>query len=195
MKYVPPLNGDTADTNRSWVDENAALGKEGSIPPGDAFEHPQREIVHVIAQSGLTPDDADLTQLNQAIDAKIAAASGLSPYDIPFNAGLDADLVAEDLVIKHYGTMVMAREITPVSVIAKLETAPTGSSIVFDLTADGVSIFSALPSFAPDTGNYVAGTLTADVKLAKGAVLRFVVSAVGTTTPGAGLRIGIEGRV
>ncbi|MEH6630153.1 MAG: hypothetical protein V7776_04980 [Halopseudomonas aestusnigri] len=195
MKYVPPLNGDTGNVNRSWVDENVALGEEGSIPPGDAFEHPQREIVHVITESGLTPDGEDLTQLNQAIDAKIAAASGLSPYDIPFNAGLDADLVAEDLIIKHYGTMIMAREITPVSVIAELETAPTGSSVVFDVTADGVSIFSALPSFAADTGNYLAGTLVADVKLAKDSVIRFVVSAVGTTTPGAGLRIGIEGRV
>src|SRR5580765_443378 len=39
----------------------------GSIPPASSIEYPQREIVKVIGASSWTPDNADLTQLAQAI--------------------------------------------------------------------------------------------------------------------------------
>ncbi|WP_085908465.1 hypothetical protein [Kiloniella majae] len=191
MKYIPPI-GKTGDA--PYVDGDPDLAIEGDAVSARAWEHPMREIDNVIKLTGLTPSEADLTQLNQALDLKIAAASSLSPYDIPFNAGFDGDLVAEDLEVKTYSTMIIAREITPIDVIAKLETAPVGSGVVFDLTADGVSIFDALPSFAVDTGNYLPGTLKANVKIAKGAVLNFAVTGVGSTTAGAGLRIGLDGR-
>ncbi|MEM7047818.1 MAG: tail fiber protein [Pseudomonadota bacterium] len=67
MKYVPPVNGDQDDPDRSYVNENAASGIEGSIPSGAAFEHPIREIVNVITEAGMTPTEDDLTQLTAAI--------------------------------------------------------------------------------------------------------------------------------
>lgn len=191
MQYIPPI-GKTGEA--PYVDGDPALAIEGDAVSAKAWEHPMREIDNVIKLSGLTPDEADLTQLDQALNLKIAAASSLSPYDIPFNAGFDGDLVAEDLTVKTYGSMILAREVTVIDVVAELETPPTGSGIVFDLTADGVSIFDALPSFAFDTGNYVPGTLKAGIKIAKGAVLNFAVTGIGSGTAGAGLRIGLDGR-
>lgn len=74
MQYVPPVNGDVGNPDRSYVNANVSIGLEGSIPDGRAIEHPIREIVNVIGSAGLTPDEDDLTQLDQAIDIKIAAA-------------------------------------------------------------------------------------------------------------------------
>ena len=67
MDYVTPLNGDQNDDNRPYIDENAGIGIEGSIPRAAAFEHPLREIINVISEANLVPDSDDLTQLHQAI--------------------------------------------------------------------------------------------------------------------------------
>lgn len=80
MKYVPPINGNSADENRSYWNFDAATGLQGAIPVAAAFEHPQREILAVIAAAGLTPSAEDLTQLRQAIGGLIAAAvAGIDP--------------------------------------------------------------------------------------------------------------------
>lgn len=80
MKYIPPLNGNSADENRSYWNFDAATGLQGAIPVAAAFEHPQREILAVIAAAGLTPSTEDLTQLRQAIGGLIAAAvAGIDP--------------------------------------------------------------------------------------------------------------------
>ena len=74
MEHVPPYG--SADPNASYVDRNSPGAVKGSFIPAAALEHPQREIVAVITAAGLTPSKADLTQLKQAIDALIAAATG-----------------------------------------------------------------------------------------------------------------------
>lgn len=73
MEYVPPINGDTGDPDRSYINANPGAGQQGSIPAAEAIEHPIREIVNVIEEAGLTPDGGDLTQLYLAIVAIIAA--------------------------------------------------------------------------------------------------------------------------
>lgn len=69
MNYIHPFNEITGqiDPDLSWVNEGVASGVEGSIPPARYFHDLQMEILHVIQQSGLTPDEGDLTQLYQAI--------------------------------------------------------------------------------------------------------------------------------
>lgn len=69
MQYIPPINGDTGNPNRSYVNANPSLGVEGSIPPAEAFEHVIREVVNAITAAGLTPSGANLTQLAAAIAA------------------------------------------------------------------------------------------------------------------------------
>lgn len=69
MQYIHPFNELTSqiDPDLAWVNEGVASGVEGSIPPARFFHDLQMEILHVIQQSGLTPDEGDLTQLYQAI--------------------------------------------------------------------------------------------------------------------------------
>lgn len=76
MKYVPPLNGDTTNANRSYVNADVNTATPGSIPKAEVFEHPMREILNVITAAGLVPDQNDLTQLFQAISL-IIAGSGI----------------------------------------------------------------------------------------------------------------------
>ncbi len=66
MDYTQPVG---AAPDAGYSDGDPATGTEGSYVPAAAIEAPQREIVHVITQAGLTPDGADLTQLWQALDA------------------------------------------------------------------------------------------------------------------------------
>lgn len=71
MEYVPPIGG---AEDAPFVNASPETGIPGSTVPAEALEHPMREIVHCIAAAGLTPDGEDLTQLEQAIAAMIAAS-------------------------------------------------------------------------------------------------------------------------
>jgi len=79
MQYIPPMNGDLSNPDRSYVNADPANGVEGSRPSAQAIEHPIREIVKVIMDAGLDPDGNDLTQLSAAITAMIAGAIGALP--------------------------------------------------------------------------------------------------------------------
>ncbi|MCH9853522.1 MAG: tail fiber protein [Alphaproteobacteria bacterium] len=72
MKYIPPLN---EPENASYVDGDASKGTLGSRVPAASLEHPQREIVNVISESGLTPSSKDTDQLYKAI-RKLCAPAG-----------------------------------------------------------------------------------------------------------------------
>ncbi|MDD1499816.1 hypothetical protein PVA19_15445 [Agrobacterium sp. CNPSo 3708] len=74
MKYNQPFG--STDPNAPYVDRNTPGAIAGSRVPAAAIEHPQREIMAVIAAAGLTPDPADLTQLLQAIQNIVDAATG-----------------------------------------------------------------------------------------------------------------------
>lgn len=74
MEYHQPYG--EADPNAPYKDRNTGAGEPGSRVPAAAVEHPMREIMAVITGAGLTPDRADLTQLLQAIDLRIAELTG-----------------------------------------------------------------------------------------------------------------------
>lgn len=74
MKYNPPYG--STDPNAAYVDRNTPGAIAGSRVPASAIEHPQREIMAVIANAGLDPSSADLTQLLKAIQNMISAATG-----------------------------------------------------------------------------------------------------------------------
>ena len=65
MKYVQPYG--IADENASYINGDPSIGRMGSIPPANAFEHPMREIVRVITANKMDPDTADLTQLMKGV--------------------------------------------------------------------------------------------------------------------------------
>ncbi|MCH9852973.1 MAG: phage tail protein [Alphaproteobacteria bacterium] len=72
MKYVHPLK---EAVNSKYSNGNPETNTPGSIIPAQAIEHPQREIVNVISESGLTPNADDNEQLYQAI-RKLCAPAG-----------------------------------------------------------------------------------------------------------------------
>lgn len=65
MDYNAPYG--SIDPDAPYVDRSSPDAIQGSKVPRKAVEHPQREIVNVIVQSGLTPDGNDPTQLWQAL--------------------------------------------------------------------------------------------------------------------------------
>lgn len=71
MQYNPPIGG---AANDPYVDADPGAGIDGSPVPAASIEYPQREIVEVITQAGLAPDNGDLTQLHAAIAALIGTA-------------------------------------------------------------------------------------------------------------------------
>ncbi len=73
MKYHAPFG--QPDPDASYQNGNPGAGIEGSIPPAEAIEQAQREIVAVIEAAGLTPSDGDLEQLKKALAALHAPAA------------------------------------------------------------------------------------------------------------------------
>ncbi|MBK67932.1 MAG: hypothetical protein CMP22_07350, partial [Rickettsiales bacterium] len=76
MKYIPPLNalpGDEEDDNRSYWNADPSGAnlplRQGAYPDARGFESVQREILNVITGAGITPDENDLTQLFDAVQA------------------------------------------------------------------------------------------------------------------------------
>lgn len=67
MKYEAPYG--VSDPNASYINGDPHAGIAGSIPPAASIENPQREIVNFISDSGLTPTDADLHQLSEAVQS------------------------------------------------------------------------------------------------------------------------------
>lgn len=69
MDFYPPRNSTVTvtDPRPEYVNGEPTAGVKGSIPPANAIDHPQREILKVIEEAGLLPSDADTTQLWQAI--------------------------------------------------------------------------------------------------------------------------------
>ena len=77
MKYQPPfqvplasnpdpgLHNDDADA--PYVNGDATIGIQGSIPPAESFEHTMREVVKVITGTGQTPNHLNLEQVLEGV--------------------------------------------------------------------------------------------------------------------------------
>ncbi len=64
MKYHQPYG--ILDTNAPYINGDPSIGRQGSIPPAESIEYPQREIVSSIQNANLVPTDASLAQLWQS---------------------------------------------------------------------------------------------------------------------------------
>ncbi len=157
MEYVPPLNGDLGDPDRPYVNANPAAGTEGSIPPAESFEHPQREILEVIAHylGAQAPDGGDLTQLRQAIQQAIAEAltqadgplAGL-PFPTVETAGnrltvTPASAAAGGTVGVAAGTGIVLGEVGVSAGLGRLRRFETAAFVSADLTANATHYLRA----------------------------------------------------
>lgn len=65
MKYNQPYDQPN-DLNAPFVNGDPRVGRQGSIPPAEMFEYPQRELVNFFVKGKLTPSASDLAQLCRA---------------------------------------------------------------------------------------------------------------------------------
>lgn len=62
---VPGIFNDNADA--AYINGNPTTGTPGSNFPGEALEHPQRELIKGLTSAGITPDVAILEQVAEAM--------------------------------------------------------------------------------------------------------------------------------
>lgn len=86
MDLIAPVGSNDPTT---WVNGDRAAGIKGSRVPFEAFTNANAEIVNAISQSGLTPDQSDLTQLYQAIKSIGATNWRLEDIAIDSTASVD----------------------------------------------------------------------------------------------------------
>ncbi|MDR1946628.1 MAG: hypothetical protein LBQ51_05620 [Desulfovibrio sp.] len=78
MRYTPPPG--SSDPNAPYITGVPGL-VQGTPVPGEAVEHPQREIVAAIAAAGLIPSAGELDQLSKAIMKLIQEGMSLTQED------------------------------------------------------------------------------------------------------------------
>jgi hypothetical protein len=194
MQYRPPVNGDNLDPDRPYVNPNVASGVEGSIPPAEAIEHTQREILNAIKLflGENAPSGADLTQLGQAI----AQASSTGPYDIAFAAGRGSGGAGEDVSVQTYASAQLARNTNLSGSVGKAGVAPTGSDAEFDIEVNGVSIYATKPKIVDGATDLTDGVLITSpdpFEANAGDVVDFKVIAVGSLVAGQLVTFTVKG--
>lgn len=68
MKYHQPYG--VTDVDAPYLNGDPTIAREGSIPPAESIEYPQREIVNCITKNDFIPSDGDLFQLTRAARAQ-----------------------------------------------------------------------------------------------------------------------------
>ena len=120
------------------------------------------------------------------------------PYDVPFNAGFDADTVKEDVAVATYGELVMARSGSFVGEAGYADTAPTGAALILDIQKNGTTIYnSTLPQFAATAQTLTAGTPKTDgtEDFVSGDRITFKITQIGSTEPGEGIRFTAKAKL
>lgn len=150
MDYVQPLGG---AAGAPYVDANPALAIEGSAVPAAAIEHPQREIMAVIAGVGMAGSGSDLTQLKQAIERMIDAQSGNYALD---TGVANAYVVALNPAIAAYSDGMTVR-VKIVNANSGASTLNAGGGVV-PLVNDvgGALVAGDLPAGGIVTATYIA---------------------------------------
>ena len=78
MQYNAPYG--VSDPNAPYINGNPSTGTMGSIPPAASIEYPQRELVNLISDAGITPtaqkDITALMQLQESVDSATIGGRG-----------------------------------------------------------------------------------------------------------------------
>jgi hypothetical protein len=109
MKYNPPWNTQFGrpvdDPEAPYINANPSAGIEGSVPPAESIEYPQREIVNAAHLAGFNPSNDDLEQLTRGIRQGTAYAiatviSGGDPNVLYVNLNPKLDAYRPGLVVR-----------------------------------------------------------------------------------------------
>ena len=136
-----------------------------------------------------------LQTITKDILTRISGAALLSlPYDISFLAGYDSDTEGEDVVVRKYGELVMARAGTFVGEAGYIDTVGTGANVIVDIEKNGTTIYSTKPSFAVSTATLTPGVISVTA-FASGDRITFKVTQIGSSVAGQGVRFTLKGKV
>ena len=117
------------------------------------------------------------------------------PYDIAFIAGYDKDMVKEDVSVRTYGEMVMARTGEFIGEVGYADTVPTGSVLICDVMKNGTTVYaSTKPQFAASATTITAGVITTTT-FVSGDRITFIFTEIGSCNAGQGVRITLKCRV
>ena len=116
------------------------------------------------------------------------------PYDMAFLAGYDKDMVKEDITVRTYGELVMARAGTFEGEQAYIDTVCTGAVLICDILKNGTTIYSTKPQFAVSTATHTAGVLSVTTFTA-GDRMTFKVTQKGSSAAGQGVRFTLKCKV
>ena len=117
------------------------------------------------------------------------------PYDISFLAGYDSLTEGEDITVRKYGELVMARPGTFVGEEGYIDTVCTGAALIVDIMKNGITIYaSTKPQFAVSTNVITAGVITTTTFVA-GDRITFKVNSIGSTIAGKGVRFMLKCKV
>jgi hypothetical protein len=123
MKYNAPFG--SVDPNAPFADRSTPNTVQGSKVPAQAIEHPQREIVAVIASAGIVPSAGDTTQLLQALQYYFAQLP-IYPEILTSNGRIGAFSPATGVVRVPAGIAWVMRGATRyTSVLTDLATLPS----------------------------------------------------------------------
>ena len=111
-----------------------------------------------------------------------------------FLAGYDKDMVKEDITVRTYGELVMARAGTFEGEQAYIDTVCTGAVLICDILKNGTTIYSTKPQFAVSTATHTAGVLSVTTFTA-GDRMTFKVTQKGSSAAGQGVRFTLKCKV
>ena len=134
------------------------------------------------------------SKLSGALPAISGAALTDTIYDIAFIAGFDKDMVKEDVSVRTYGEIVMARAGTFVGEAGYVDTVATGAILIVDIQKNGSSIYSTKPQFAISATALTAGTLSTTT-FAVNDRITFKVTQKGSSAAGKGVRFTLKCKV
>jgi hypothetical protein len=116
------------------------------------------------------------------------------PYDMAFLAGYDKDMVKEDITVRTYGELVMARGGTFEGEQAYIDTVCTGAVLICDIEKNGITIYTTKPQFAVSTATHTVGVLSVTT-FAAGDRITLKVTQIGSTVSGQGVRFTLKCKV
>jgi len=160
MLYQPPTGG---AANDPYVGANPGAGIAGSKVPPKAIEHHQRELIALITKSGLAPDEADLTQVAQAVQSgalNYAVATGTAnAWVVALPQNVPAYAAGRVLNIKAPATNTAAAVTAAVSGLA---TRPVKRSDGTDLAIGDVLIGRIYATIDDGTNIRILSSLPSD---------------------------------
>lgn len=190
MKYNQPFG--IPDPNASYVNGDPSIGREGSIPPAESIEYPQREIVAVIQYAYEqqfpncnAPANSDLAQLLEAILGFLAQRYINTPITKTVH-GAGADFANLHDAIEWVGRYIITPLGSVTFLIAAGKWTYSERIVVTHPNADRITIAGqALLGAAPGpstftvTGHHSASDGTADINALR-AIFATELSFLGT---------------